>query len=156
MFWKYGQDMDIHLALKKSLITVCFFILHSPEISTLNCFLVQKLLTCIRTCNGLCLGEGVRRRIDCAYWVQLKSASHLWIIHVSITIIVLIVTTFGKLQGRKRNLFCLSLLALYYFKMGIVMWSFFIHYNRIHYEDDNLCCLKGKQSFRRITPLSFN
>lgn len=47
--------------------------------------------------------------------------------------------------------------VFYYLEAGIVMRSFFMqHSNRIHYEDDNLCCLKGKQSWRRITPLSFN
>ena len=50
---------------------------HSPELSTLNCFLVQKLLRCIRTCNGLCLGKGIRRPIDCAYWVQLEMLTPL-------------------------------------------------------------------------------
>lgn len=126
--------------------------LHSLEISTLNCFLVQKLLRRIRTWNGLCLGKSVRHSIDCAYWVQLKRLSmnysclyynycancnHVWTVN------------FSEAKGTS---VCLP--ALYYLR--IVMWSFFRHYNCIHYEDDDLCCLKGKQSFRRITPLSFN
>lgn len=73
-----NQKSGLAAPSSKSLLHWAWFIclsqllFQSLEISTLNCFLVQKLLTCIRTCNGLCLGGGTGRRIDCAHKVQMK------------------------------------------------------------------------------------
>lgn len=47
-------------------------------------------------------------------------------------------------EGKKVLILSLSACP-YYLKKELLMWSFFIHYNHIHYEDDNLCCLKANK-----------
>ena len=126
-------------------------LLHSSEISRPNCFLFQKLLGCIRSNNGVPLDKGSIILIlptgycwNCLphlnyshiYYNYCPNCNNVWK---------------ANPQEHKERSSILSCLASYYLGVWIVMWPFFIlpQYDPSHYEDDNLCCLKGKTKFSR-------